>query len=41
VTNETLPDADWQHWMDRWETQQAAYVARREERFEVMLEVWP
>lgn len=30
---------DWQHWIERWDTQQEAYMANREERFSVIGEV--
>lgn len=30
---------DWQHWLRRWDDQQAGYVPEREERFRVMLDV--
>jgi SAM-dependent methyltransferase len=32
-------DVDWQHWLERWDKQQAGYVPRREERFAAMLDV--
>lgn len=30
---------DWQHWLDRWDAQQAGYLPRREERFATMLDL--
>lgn len=30
---------DWEHWLGRWDAQQAGYVAEREQRFSIMLGV--
>jgi trans-aconitate methyltransferase len=30
---------DWQHWLKRWDAQQAEYLPDREEQFQVMLDV--
>ena len=36
----TVPQqVDWQHWLRRWDDQQAGYVPEREERFRAMLDV--
>jgi len=37
ATDET--EVDWQHWLQRWDAQQAGYVPEREERFRVMFDV--
>jgi SAM-dependent methyltransferase len=34
----TTPATDWQHWLDRWEAQQASYMSDREERFTVIID---
>ncbi|MGE5597666.1 MAG: class I SAM-dependent methyltransferase [Hyphomicrobiales bacterium] len=35
----TTEQIDWQHWLERWDRQQAGYVPERETRFQVMLDV--
>ncbi|WNG20876.1 class I SAM-dependent methyltransferase [Cystobacter fuscus] len=33
------PSLDWRSWLRRWDAQQTGYLPRREQRFEVMLDV--